>query len=69
MHQMLGYKKQIESRLAILKSLMKSKENLNENLVMLEKELEVITRQLDELNDIVKIFKVDSTHIVNNLSH
>jgi hypothetical protein len=67
MHQMLGYKKQIESRLAILKSLMKSKENLNENLAMLEKELEVITKQLDELNGIVKIFKVDSAHFVNNL--
>jgi hypothetical protein len=69
MYQMLGYKKQIESRLAILKSLMKSKENLNENLAMLEKELDVISRQRDELNNIVRIFDVDSAQYVNSLNH
>jgi hypothetical protein len=69
MYQMLGYKKQIESRLAILKSLMKSKENLNENLAMLEKELDVISKLRDELNDIVKIFNVDTAQYVNNLCH
>lgn len=60
MHQMLGYKKQIENRLAILKSLMQSKENLQDNLSKLEKELETYTNQRNELNSIIKVFESDS---------
>jgi hypothetical protein len=65
MHQMLGYKKQVESRLAILKSLGESKGNLQENLIKLELELQLITTQRNELNEIVKIFEVDTTQFAS----
>jgi hypothetical protein len=62
MNQMLEYKKQIENRLAILKSLMLSKDNHEENLLRLEQELERFNAQRTELNEIVKIFQVNTSN-------
>ena len=68
-HQMFGYKKQIENRLVILKSLKQSKENLYDNLVKLEKELDTITTQRNELNEIVKVFEGDSAQFLDKVNN
>lgn len=62
MNQMLEYKKQIENRLAILRSLMQSKDNHQENLIRLEQALDGINKQRHELNEIVAIFQKDTLH-------
>jgi hypothetical protein len=69
MNQMLEYKKQIENRLAILKSLMQSKDSHEENLLRLEQELDYINSQRSELNEIVKIFQIDTSRSENSIGH
>lgn len=52
--QIMDYKKQIETRLAVLNSLMKSKNNLQASLDTLEEELQLILYQRSELDAIIK---------------
>jgi hypothetical protein len=53
LHQIASYKKQTEIRLSILNSLLESKDNLQENLNKLDKELKAIVTERTELNEIV----------------
>jgi hypothetical protein len=63
MHQIKDHKKQIENRLQMLRRINDSKGNVAENIAQLEKELEQLQTQRQELTTIVK-----SMHF-NELSH
>lgn len=67
-YQIMGYKKQIETRLAVLNSLMKSKENIQESLEKLELELELILNQRHELDIIIKNIEGESAVFSKTLS-
>jgi len=54
MHQIKDHKKQIENRLQMLRRINDSKGNVTENIAQLEKELEQLQTQRQELNTIVK---------------
>ncbi len=56
MHQMYEYKKQIENRFTILKSLQQSKDNHGKALNRLLEEVELIDTQRNELAEIAKLF-------------
>jgi hypothetical protein len=58
MHQIMDHKKQIENRLAVLRSINESKENLEENIARLEESLKPLVRQRSELNMIVKTMQI-----------
>jgi hypothetical protein len=67
-YQIMGYKKQIETRLAVLNSLMKSKDNLQESLDTLEQELQLILYQRSELDAIIKNIEGESSVFTNSLA-
>ncbi len=54
MHQIKNHKKQIESRLQMLRKINESKGDVTENIAQLEHELKLLTQQRKELNLIVK---------------
>ena len=75
MHQIMAFKKQIEDRLTVLGSSMESKEVLTANLERLDKELQLIIAQRNELNDIVKaiegdmsVFSKGASYLINDIS-
>ena len=53
-HQIMDHKKQIDNRLAVLRSAGKSEGDLSNNIIRLGKELEVLTTQRNELKIIIK---------------
>lgn len=65
-YQIMGYKKQIETRLAVLNSLKKSKDNLQENLDKLEQDLQVILNQRNALDTIIKNIEGKSSLFTNS---
>lgn len=65
-YQIMGYKKQIETRLAVLNSLKKSKDNLQENLDKLEQDLQVILNQRNALDTIIKNIEGKSLLFTNS---
>ena len=74
-HQIMAYKKQLEDRLMVLSSSIDSKKNFTENLERLEKELELIVKQRNELNSIVKdieggtsLFNKNVSFLINDVS-
>ncbi len=67
-YQIMGYKKQIETRLAVLNSLMKSKDNLQESLDTLEQELRLILYQRSELDAIIKNIEGESSVFTSSLA-
>jgi hypothetical protein len=60
MHQIKDHKKQIESRLQMLRKINDSKENIAENITHLEDELEPLKQQRNELSTIIKAMKLDA---------
>jgi hypothetical protein len=52
-NQILDHKKQIENRLVVLQSANESEDKLKENIARLESELAQLSKQRDELNDII----------------
>jgi hypothetical protein len=65
-YQIMGYKKQIETRLAVLNSLKKSKDNLQKNLDKLEQDLQVILNQRNALDTIIKNIEGKSSLFTNS---
>ncbi|MGZ8191731.1 MAG: dynamin family protein, partial [Methylococcaceae bacterium] len=59
MHQIKDHKKQIEGRLQMLRKINNSKDSVAENIATLETELLQLTRQREELNDIVVSMELD----------
>ncbi len=60
MHQIKDHKKQIEGRLQMLRKINESKGNITENIAALEKELEPLKRQQNELATIIKAMQLDA---------
>jgi hypothetical protein len=60
MHQIKDHKKQIESRLQMLRKINESKDSVAENIAHLEAELEPLKRQRDELATIMKAMQLDA---------
>ena len=60
MHQIKDHKKQIEGRLQMLRKINESKGSIAENIAALEKELEPLKRQQNELATIIKAMKLDA---------
>jgi hypothetical protein len=60
MHQIKDHKKQIESRLQMLRKINESKDSVAENIAHLEAELEPLKRQRDELATIIKAMQLDT---------
>lgn len=72
MHQIKDHKKQIDSRLLMLRKINESKDSVAENIAHLEMELEPLKRQRDELAIIIKGMQLDAypTHKTGaNLEH
>ena len=67
-YQIMGYKRQIETRLAVLNSLMKSKDSLHENLDKLEQDLLVILNQRNALDAIIKKIEGESSLFAGSLA-
>ncbi|MFA5985367.1 MAG: dynamin family protein [Methylococcaceae bacterium] len=63
MHQIKDHKKQIESRLQMLRKIEESKGDVEENIQQLEKELEPLKRQREELAIIIKDMQLDPKSI------
>ncbi len=59
MHQIKDHKKQIESRLQMLRKINESKGSVIENIASLEAELEPLKRQRDELATIIHAMQLD----------
>ncbi len=59
MHQIKDHKKQIESRLQMLRKINESKGSIEENIANLEKELDPLKRQRQELATIVKAMQME----------
>ena len=59
MHQIKDHKKQIESRLQMLRKINESKGSIEENIANLESELEPLKRQRQELATIIKAMKLE----------
>jgi hypothetical protein len=60
MHQIKDHKKQIESRLHMLRKINESKGSVAENIATLEAELEPLKRQRDELATIIKAMHLEA---------
>jgi len=60
MHQIKDHKKQIEGRLQMLRKINESKGSIAENIATLEKELEPLKRQQNELATIIKAMHLDA---------
>ncbi|MGZ8192165.1 MAG: dynamin family protein [Methylobacter sp.] len=60
MHQIKDHKKQIESRLHMLRKINESKGSVAENIAALEAELEPLKRQRNELATIIKAMHLDA---------
>ncbi len=60
MHQIKDHKKQIEGRLQMLRKINESKGSITENIAALEKELEPLKRQQNELATIIKAMQLDA---------
>ncbi|MDD5580410.1 MAG: dynamin family protein [Methylobacter sp.] len=60
MHQIKDHKKQIESRLQMLRKINESKGSVAENIATLEAELEPLKRQRNELAIIIKAMRLDA---------
>ena len=65
MHQIKDHKKQIESRLLMLKKISESKGSVAENIVALEAELGPLKRQRDELAIMIRSMELD-VHLSEN---
>ncbi|MGR9043763.1 MAG: dynamin family protein [Gammaproteobacteria bacterium] len=61
MHQIKDHKKQIESRLQMLKKINESKSSVAENIASLEQELIPLKKQRNELATIIKAMQLDAT--------
>ena len=59
MHQIKDHKKQIESRLQMLRKINDSKGSVAENIATLEHELEPLKKQRNELTTIMKAMQLD----------
>jgi ABC-type phosphate transport system auxiliary subunit len=59
MHQIKDHKKQIESRLQMLRKINDSKGSVAENIAQLEQELEPLKRQRNELSIIIKAMQME----------
>jgi hypothetical protein len=59
MHQIKDHKKQIESRLQMLRKINESKGSIEDNIANLESELEPLKRQRQELATIIKAMKLE----------
>ncbi len=59
MHQIKDHKRQIESRLQLLRKISSSKGNVTENIANLEAELEPLKKQRTELNMIIKTMRLN----------
>ncbi|MDO8844372.1 MAG: dynamin family protein [Methylicorpusculum sp.] len=59
MHQIKDHKKQIESRLQMLRKINESKGSVAENITQLEQELEPLKRQRNELSTIIKAMQME----------
>ncbi len=59
MHQIKDHKKQIESRLQMLRKINESKGSIEENIANLESELDPLKRQRQELATIIKAMKLE----------
>lgn len=66
MHQIKDHKKQIESRLQMLRKISDSKGSVAENIANLEAELEPLRKQRTELNMIIKDIQLDKISTENN---
>ncbi|PPC88862.1 MAG: dynamin family protein, partial [Methylobacter sp.] len=66
MHQIKDHKKQIESRLQMLRKIEESKGSVMENITLLEAELEPLKRQRDELSIIIKDMHLDTKSAGNH---
>ena len=60
MHQIKDHRKQIDSRLMMLRKINESKDSVAENIAHLEAELEPLKRQRDELTIIIKAMQLDA---------
>lgn len=60
MHQIKEHKKQIESRLQMLRKINESKGTVSENITTLEAELEPLRKQKEELSIIIKGMQLDA---------
>ncbi|MGR9052644.1 MAG: dynamin family protein [Gammaproteobacteria bacterium] len=60
MHQIKDHKKQIESRLQMLKKINDSKISVADNIALLEQELEPLKKQRNELAIIIKAMQLDA---------
>ena len=60
MHQMKDHKRQIDSRLQMLKKINESKGNVAENIATLDAEIAPIKRQRDEIATITKLMQLNS---------
>lgn len=65
MHQIKDHKKQIESRLVMLRKINESKGSVNESIAQLEAELVPLKQQRQELLAIIKAMQIDITDIEN----
>lgn len=68
MHQIKDHKKQIESRLQMLRKINESKGNVAESIANLEAELAPLKRQRDELATIIKAMQLDA-HTLAKADH
>ncbi len=66
MHQIKDHKKQIESRLQMLRKINDSKGNISENITQLESELGHLQMQRKELTTIIKAMHLESHSIQQN---
>ena len=61
MHQIKDHKKQIESRLVMLRKINESKGSVSESIALLEAELIPLKKQRQELLAIIKAMQIDLT--------
>ena len=59
MHQIKDHKKQIDSRLLMLRKISGSKEDVTENIAFLEEQLVPLVKQYTELQTIISAIKID----------
>ena len=60
MHQIKDHKKQIESRMQLLRKINESKGSVAEKISLLEAEIDPLRRQRDELNMMIRAMQLDS---------
>jgi hypothetical protein len=61
MHQIKDHKKQIESRMQLLRKINESKGSVSEKISLLEAEVEPLKRQRDELSMMIRAMQLDAT--------